>query len=86
MNFNIQLLSTFVLFGFRKIGLIESCSSLKGLQEYKISWSLVDWCKLCMHLISMNICYFGAIEAMGLKLWLPSHLQWQDIPTEFHRI
>jgi hypothetical protein len=67
INFNIQLLSTFVLFGFHKNGFVKSCSSLKGLLEYKISWSLIDWCKFCMHLISVNICYFGTIEVMGLK-------------------
>jgi hypothetical protein len=48
-----------------------------------MSWSHVDWCKFCVYLGGMNIRDFGTIKATGLKWRLSSHLQRQDIPTEF---
>jgi hypothetical protein len=52
MNFNIQTTVMFVFFVFDKNGLIKSCSSFEDLSVYKISWSHVDWCKVCIHLTS----------------------------------
>jgi hypothetical protein len=31
------------------------------------SWSRVDRCKCCIHLRSLNVRHFGAVEAMGMK-------------------
>jgi hypothetical protein len=66
MNFNIQTAAMFVFFVFDKNGLIKSCSSFEDLSENKISRSHVDWCKFCIHLISLNVRHFGMFEDTGL--------------------
>jgi hypothetical protein len=55
MNFNIQTTAMFVFLVFDKNGLLKSCSSFKDLSVYKMSWSHVDWCKVCIHLKSLNV-------------------------------
>jgi hypothetical protein len=85
MNFNIETATMFVFFVFDKNGLIKSCSSFQDLSEYKISWSHVDWCKFCIHLISFNVRHFGMVEGTRLKVRCQGHFQWHDLPTEFHR-
>jgi hypothetical protein len=66
--FYFQLPAMFVFLFFRKSYLIKRCSSSEGLSVYKISWSHVDWCKFCIHLRSLNVHYFGMVEATRLKL------------------
>jgi hypothetical protein len=68
----------------RKSGLIKSCFSSEYLSQYKTVWSYVNWCKFCIHLTSLNIRHFGMVAVTALKLWLRGHLQWHDLPTEFH--
>jgi hypothetical protein len=67
MNFNIQTAAMLAFFVFNKIGLIKSCSSFEELSVSKISWSHVDWCKLCIHLRRLNVHHFGMLEGTGLK-------------------
>jgi hypothetical protein len=67
MNFDIQTAAMFVFFVFDKNGFIKSCSSFEDLSVYKISLSHIDWCKFCIHLRSLNVCYFGMVEGKGLK-------------------
>jgi hypothetical protein len=57
----------FVIFVFDKNGLIKNYSFFEDLSVYKISWSLVDWCKFCIHLRSLNVRHFGMDEGTGLK-------------------
>jgi hypothetical protein len=86
MSFNIQLAAMFVFFVFDKNSLIKSCSSFEDLSVYKISCSHVDWCKFCIHLRSLNVHHFGMVESKGLKSTESrDHLQWHDLPTEFHK-
>jgi hypothetical protein len=66
MNFNIQTAAMFVYFVSDKNVLIKSCSSFEDLSVYKISWSLVDWYKFCIHLRSLNVRHFGMLEGTGL--------------------
>jgi hypothetical protein len=84
-NFNIQMAAMFVFFVFDKNGLIKNCSSFEDLSVYKISWSHVDWCKFCIHLRSLNVHHFGMVEGTVLKSMGWGHLQWHDLPTEFHK-
>jgi hypothetical protein len=86
MNFNIQMAAIFVFFVFDKNGLIKSYVSFEDLSVYKISWSHIDWCKFCIHLRSLNVRHFGMVEGTELKSRLRGHLQWRDLPTEFHRL
>jgi hypothetical protein len=51
-----------------KNGLIKSCPSFEDVSACKISWSHVDWFKLCTHLRSLNVRHFEIIEAMGLNI------------------
>jgi hypothetical protein len=67
MNFNIQTAAMFVFFVFDKNSLIKNGSSFENLTVYKLSWSLVDWCKFCIHLRSLNVRHFGMVEDTGLK-------------------
>jgi hypothetical protein len=67
MNFNIQTAAMFLFFVFDKNGLIKSHSSFEDLSVYKISWPHVDWCKLCIHLRSLNVRHFVMVECTGLK-------------------
>jgi hypothetical protein len=57
----------FVLVVTRKSGIVKSCSSFEDLSAYKISLSHIDLCKFCIHLRSLNVCYFGMFAPMGLK-------------------
>jgi hypothetical protein len=84
-NFNIQTAAMFAFFIFDKDVFIKSCSSFEDLSVYKISWSHVDWCKFCIHLRSLNVHHFGMAEGTGLKVRRRGHLQWHDLPTEFHK-
>jgi hypothetical protein len=61
MNFNIQTAAMFVFFVSDKNGRIKNFSSFEDLSVYKISWSNVDWCKFCIHLISLNVRHFGMV-------------------------
>jgi hypothetical protein len=81
MNFNIRTAAIFVFFVFGKNGLIKSCSSFEDLSVCTSSWSHVDRCKFCINLRSLNVRHLGMVEGTGLK----SHLQWRDLPTEFHK-
>jgi hypothetical protein len=85
MNFNIRTAAMFVFFVSDKNGLIKSCSSFEDLSVYNISWSHVGWCKFCIHLRSLNVRHFGVVEGTGLKRTCRGHLQWHDLPTEFHK-
>jgi hypothetical protein len=85
MNFNIQLVAMFVFLVFDKNGLIKSCSSFEDLSVFEISWSHVDWYKFCIHLRSLNVRHFGMVESTGWKVLRRGHLQWHDVPTEFHK-
>jgi hypothetical protein len=67
MNLNIQTSAMFVFFIFYKNGLIKSGSSFEDISVYKISWSLVNWCKFCIHLRSLNVRHFGMVEGTVLK-------------------
>jgi hypothetical protein len=68
MNFSIQTAAMLVFFVFKKNYLLKTCLSLEDLSVYKISCSLVDWCKFCIHLRSLNVRHFGMVEGMGLKI------------------
>jgi hypothetical protein len=85
MNFNIRTAAMFVFFVFGKNGLIKSCLSFEDLSVYKISWSHVDWWKFCIHLRSLNIRHFGIVKGTRLGVRRRGHLQWHDLPTEFHK-
>jgi hypothetical protein len=85
IHFKFQPPSMFVFFVFRKSGLIKSCSSSEDLSKQKISRSYVYWYKFCIHLRSLNVHHFGMVTAMTLKLWCQGHLQWHNLPTEFHK-
>jgi hypothetical protein len=61
----------FVLLVFHKSDLIKSCSSFEDLSTYKIAWSHVNWCKFCIHLISLNDRHIEFVEATELKI-IPS--------------
>jgi hypothetical protein len=54
-EFNFQYPTMFVFLVSRKSGLIKRCSSCEELSSYKMSWSHVDWCTFCNHLISLNV-------------------------------
>jgi hypothetical protein len=84
--FKFQLPTMFLIFVFRKIGLINSCLYSDDLSEYKISWSYVGWCKFHTHLKSLNVRHFGMVAATALKLRHRGHLQWHDLPTKFQKI
>jgi hypothetical protein len=43
---------------FHKNCLIKSCSYFEDLSGYKVSWYHVEWCKVCIHLRSLNVRYF----------------------------
>jgi hypothetical protein len=55
VNFKFQVPAMSVFLLLRRSGLIKSCPSSEDLSAHKISWSLVDWCKFCIHLSSLNI-------------------------------
>jgi hypothetical protein len=63
----IQSPAMFVFFVSRKNGLIKSCSYSEDLPEYTLAWSHVDWCKLSIHLKSLNVRHFGMVAATALK-------------------
>jgi hypothetical protein len=67
MNFNIKTAAMLVFFVYDKNGLIKSCSSFEDPSVYKISWFHVDWCKVCIHLRSLNVRHFVMVEGTGLK-------------------
>jgi hypothetical protein len=76
----------FVFFVLDKYGLVKSCSSIEeNLSVYKISWSHVDWCKFCIHLRRLNVRHFGMVGGTGLISRRRGHLQWHDLPNEFHK-
>jgi hypothetical protein len=55
VNFNFQLPAMFVFLDFHKSGLIKSCLSFEDLSAYQVSWSHIDWYKVCIHLSSLKI-------------------------------
>jgi hypothetical protein len=83
LNINRPPCSYFPLFA--KNVLIKSCSSSEDLSGYKMSWSYVDCCKFRIHLRSLNVHHFEMVAATSLKTWRLDHLQWHDLPTEFHK-
>jgi hypothetical protein len=50
---------------------------------YKMLSKSNNLLKSCTHLISLNICHFGMVEATGLA-WSGDHLQWHHLHTKFH--
>jgi hypothetical protein len=68
VNFNFQapaMYSYVFLVFFTKVVL------LKVVHALGIPWSHADWCKFCIHLLSVNIRYIKMVEAMGLKIMAP---------------
>jgi hypothetical protein len=74
MYYNFQPSCTSIFLGFHKNALVKSFSSFENLSAYKISWPHIDWCRLCINIKSLNICYFGMVKAMelGVASRLPS--------------
>jgi hypothetical protein len=75
----------FVFFVFYKNVLIKSYSSCDDLSEFRILWPYAEWCKICILLRSLNVSHFGTVAATALKLWRRRHIQWHELPTEFHK-
>jgi hypothetical protein len=65
LNFNWPPCSHFSFFA-KVISL--TCSSSEDISEYNISWSYIDWCKVYIHLRSLNVHHFGMVAAMALKI------------------
>jgi hypothetical protein len=57
-----------------------------GYHRYQTYLLIVeaDWCKFCIHFISLNARHCTMVEATGLKLWHRGHLQCHDLSAEFH--
>jgi hypothetical protein len=53
------------------------------LPNLKLHASIVT-CKFCIHLRSLTIRHFGAVEAARLKLRRRGHLKWHDVSTKFN--
>jgi hypothetical protein len=85
-DFNFQSPSMFAFYFtfFHKNYLTRSCSSFTDLSAYETTWSQVDWCTFCIHLRSLNVCNFGIVQAMGLKVRRRGCLQWLDPTTNLH--
>jgi hypothetical protein len=65
VNFKFHTPSMFVF--FRKNDLIKSSCSSENLSEYRILCSIVDWCKFCIHLRSLNVHHIGMVAATALE-------------------
>jgi hypothetical protein len=85
MNFNIQLAPCSYFLFLTKMVSLKVVHPLKIYQYTKPSCSHVDWCKFCIHLRSLNVRHSGTVEGTGLKIRRRGHLQWHDLPTEFHK-
>lgn len=57
---------------------------LQNLSAHKILWHHVDWCKICIHLRSMNVRQFGVVEVTEVQVWLVGRSQWHGFHVKFH--
>jgi hypothetical protein len=42
--------------------------SILRSSENKISWSYIDWCKICIHFTSLGFRHVGIVAATALKV------------------
>jgi hypothetical protein len=86
VNFKFQLPAAFIFLLFCKSGVIISCSASEDLSDYKISWSYLDWCKICTHLRSLNVHHFGMIKNYYIKVTFNGMTSLLNFTTIYHLV